>query len=180
MADDIVAQIVEAEAKYRDLTNADLEKAYMKLQKSLTQLSNKRSQEGTLADTLESYGIQLEKSRKILAESRATQAERCRKDTPGNGSFSFHPGHDDAKKFLDDHNGDQETLKNINAHAYNMILEEYETERDAKREEIANIVYELAQRDAVDKYRQADAAHAAEIQRILKYNSGQEISELPF
>ena len=131
MADDIVAQIEEEEAKYSDLTNANLEESYMELQKSLRQLSNKRSLEGTLADTLESYGIQLEKSRKILAESWGLQVERCRKDSPGNGSFSFHPGHDNAARFLADHDGPQVMLKAINAGVYNMTLEQYQAERDA-------------------------------------------------
>ena len=174
--------MLETTADYGELSNANLEETRMELQKSLRQLSNKRRLEGTLADTLESYGIQLEKSRKIMAESWAMQVERCRKDSPGNGSFCFHPGHDDARRFLDDHNGDQNTLKLINAQVYSMTRDEYQAERDAKYEAMATIDRELLLREAKVKHQQADAAYDAGIQRIPKYTlaTDQEITELPF
>ena len=54
-----------------------------------------------------------------------------------------------------------------------MTLEEYETERDAKRVEIASIRYELARRESDVKIQQAEAAFDAEIQRIPKYKENE-------
>ena len=99
--------MVEATTDYSDLSNANLDDSRMELQKSLTQLSNKRSHEGTLEDTLESYNLLVEKSRKILGKSWVMQAERLRKDTQGNASFRSHPDHDNAARFLAAHDGPQ-------------------------------------------------------------------------
>ena len=166
--------MVEATAGYGDLSNANLDESRMELQKSLTQLSNKRSQEGTLEDTLQKYDILLEKSRKILDESWAMQAARLRRDTQGNASFCFHPEHDDAARFLADHNGPQVLLNDIKAQSYGMTLDEYEAERDAKHEAMANIRYELVRREADVKIQQAESAFDAEIQRIPHYNKESE------
>ena len=166
--------MAEATAGYSDMTNGNLEHARMKLQKSVTQLGNKRSREGTLDDTLKSYGDLLEKSRQIVAESWAGQAERLRKDTPGNPSFHLHPDHDEAEKILADHDGPQVVLNTIKAQAYDMTLEEYETERDTKRVAMASIQYELGRRESDAKIQQANAAFDAEIQRIPNYNKESE------
>ena len=166
--------MVEATAGYGDLSNANLDESRMELQKSLTQLSNKRSQEGTLEDTLQKYDILLEKSRKILDESWAMQAERLRRDTQGNASFCFHPDHDNAARFLADHDGPQVLLNAIKNQTYSMTLEEYETERDARHVEIATIRRELLRRESDLKIQQAETAFDAEIQRIPKYNKESE------
>ena len=166
--------MVEATAGYGDLSNANLDESRMELQKSLTQLSNKRGQEGTLDDTLQKYDILLEKSRKILDESWAMQAARLRRDTQGNASFSFHPEHDDAARFLADHDGLQVVLNGIKAQVYSLTLDAYQAERDTKYEAMANIQYELLRREADVKVQQAEAAFDAGIQRIPHYNKESE------
>ena len=165
--------MAEVTAGYSDESNAHLEHVRMELQKSITELGSKRSRDGTLEDTLKNYSDLLEKSHQIVAGSWDGQAARLRRDNPGNASFNLHPAHDDAEKILADHDGPQVLLNAIKAQTYNMTLDEYATERDAKRVEIASIRYELARRESDVKIQPAEAAFDAEIQRIPKYKENE-------
>ena len=112
---------------------------------------------------------------KIVDESIATQVTRLRKDGwAGNASFNHLPGYLEAKDMIADHDGPQVVLNTIKAQAYDMTLEEYETERDTKRVAMASIQYELARRESDAKIQQANAAFDAEIQRIPNYNKESE------
>jgi len=168
--------MAEVTAGYSDETNGHLEHVRMEMEKSITQLSNKRTEEGTLDDALDAYDGLVDKSRKILAESWVGQAGRLKKDGwhgTGNCSFNLHPEHDRAEKIIADHEGPQVLLNTIKSLTYGMTLEETETERDAKRVEIASIRYELARRESYVKIQQAEAAFDAEIQRIPKYKENE-------
>ena len=110
-----------------------------------------------------------------MDESIAAQVTRLRKDGwGGNASFSHLPGYLEAKDIIADHDDPQVLLNAIKNQTYSMTLEEYETERDARRVEIATIRRAVLRRESDLKSQQAEAAFDAEMQRIPKYNKESE------
>jgi len=161
--------MIETERNHFDgVSDQSLKDTRMAIEESTRQLKNLRAREGSLGQTVAVYGVLLARAREIVASAPATLAASLKYDArtlvkPG---FKLPSPLAEALWLVEDDQGPRLTLLAINEGEYPGTEESYRQELAEKQKAIAEILVELARREASRTSAAAEAEYSRQVAQI--------------